>query len=129
MKREDQGRRVISVKNKTNWGTGERLGNWVVETGLTEGRVTDSDSAICVTVLKQTALLSKRAGLRRMHNCYTDQFAVAKPFTGATAFPGACCYLPTCEEALNRPVCLSVMGASKWPRIKQWHNSQKQSAG
>lgn len=45
---------MVSAKEKGNWEKG--FGNWVVESGLTEEKVSDNDGMFCVTVLNKQPL-------------------------------------------------------------------------
>lgn len=57
---------MVSAKNKANWEKG--FGNWVVESGLTEEKVSDNDRMYLCYRFKINSPLKKNAGWRRMRS-------------------------------------------------------------
>lgn len=89
---------MVSAKNKANWEKG--FGNWVVESGLTEEKVSDNDRMYLCYCFKINSPFEKERPQR-----YTNQCLMLQNLTGVVTFPGACRLLSTCVEALNRAVC------------------------
>lgn len=94
---------MVSAKNKANWEKG--FGNWVVESGLTEEKVSDNDRMYLCYRFKINSPFEKERRLEKDVQRYTNQCLMLQNLTGVVTFPGACRLLSTCVEALNRAVC------------------------
>lgn len=86
---------MVSAKNKANWEKGLR--NWVVESS--------NDRMYLCYCFKINSPSEKESRLEKDTQHYTNQCLTLQSLTGVTAFPGACCHLSTCVEALNGAAC------------------------